>query len=73
MCTFYQKVCAYGSRCRYKQVNVSQASSSANGRQSVVLDSVAAHAIQGASSSWVPRATKISSSDKQASTSGAIP
>ncbi|MED6125300.1 hypothetical protein PIB30_067251 [Stylosanthes scabra] len=70
ICTFYQKgLCAYGSRCRYKHVNVSQASSSANGRQSVVLDSVAAHTIQGASSSWVPKATKISPSDKHARSS----
>ncbi|KAL1346298.1 hypothetical protein HN51_019985 [Arachis hypogaea] len=67
ICTFHQKgLCAYGSRCRYKHVNVSQASSSANGCQSVVLDSAAAHTIQGASSSWVPKATKISPSDKHA-------
>lgn len=67
ICTYYQKgLCAYGSRCRYKHVKASQASSSANGRQSLVSDSVAAHTTQGASSSWVPKSTKVSPFDKHA-------
>ncbi|XP_061342992.1 E3 ubiquitin-protein ligase makorin-like [Gastrolobium bilobum] len=70
ICTYYKKgLCAYGSRCRYKHIKASQdsslASSSSNGRQSLVSDSVVAPIIKG-TSSWVPKATKLSSSDKRA-------
>ncbi|KAJ1434370.1 Zinc finger, CCCH-type [Sesbania bispinosa] len=66
ICTYYQKgFCAYGSRCRYKHVRASQASSSADGCQSLVSDSAVAHTTKR-TSSWVPKATKLSSSDKNA-------
>ncbi|KAG4958130.1 hypothetical protein JHK85_044510 [Glycine max] len=69
ICSYYKKgSCAYGSRCRYKHVKASQASSSANGRHSPVLDPVVNHTIKG-TSSWVPKAVKSSSSDKRARSS----
>ncbi|KAL2330812.1 hypothetical protein Fmac_018393 [Flemingia macrophylla] len=69
ICSYYQKgFCAYGSRCRYKHVKASQASSSANGRHSPVLDSVGSHTTKG-TSSWVPKAMNSSSLDKRARSS----
>ncbi|KAJ7982199.1 zinc finger CCCH domain-containing protein 69 [Quillaja saponaria] len=54
ICTFYQKgVCAYGSHCRYDHVKASRtqslASSSINGHQSLVSDSVLPYAPRGTS------------------------
>lgn len=66
ICTFYQKgVCAYGSRCRYKHVRASQASSSANGHQPLASNSFVSHTTKG-TSSWIPKTTKLAPSDKRA-------
>ncbi|KAK7401510.1 hypothetical protein VNO78_13050 [Psophocarpus tetragonolobus] len=66
ICSYYQKgFCAYGSRCRYKHAKASQASSSANGRHSQVSDSVVNHHTTKGTSSWVPKAVKLSSPDKR--------
>ncbi|KAK7243589.1 hypothetical protein RIF29_38394 [Crotalaria pallida] len=70
ICSYFQKgSCAYGSRCRYKHVKASQAtssaSSSANGHQPLASDSVVSHTSKG-TSSWIPKSTKLSSSDKRA-------